>query len=124
MAGRNQPWPDSPAEILMTKNDCVASLATALMSTSHWRTGLDSKWPDHRNARAARLLAKLAGEAANLSDDQFEALRPFVGTEQWGEALKRTARVIGFARRRMSLQYFVRRSKPHRSNRHRETFST
>jgi hypothetical protein len=90
------------------KQDCIQSLATSLHATSRWRLAIDERYPDHRNLRAAKQLDKLAGEAANMTDDQFEALRSFVGTPQWGEVLKRTARVIGFARRRMSLAYFIR----------------
>jgi hypothetical protein len=92
----------------MTKNDCVASIATALLSTSHWRLGLDSRYPDHRNKRAAKQLDKLAGETSGMTDDQFESLRPFIGSERWGESLKQTARLVGFHRRRVSLQFFVR----------------
>ena len=92
----------------MTKNDCVASIATALTSASHWRASLDNRFPDHRNARAARLLAKLAGETPSLSEEQWAALAPFVGSPAWGEALKRAARLVGFHRRRMSLGYFLR----------------
>ena len=39
------------------KQDCIQSLATALTNTSLWRAGLDEKYPDHRNARAAKNLA-------------------------------------------------------------------
>ncbi len=92
----------------MTKAECATSLALALTSASHWRAGLDNRYPDYRNSRAAKLLAKLAGEASNLSDECYESLRPFIGSPAWGEALKRAARLAGFHRRRMSLGYFVR----------------
>ena len=90
------------------KEKCIESLSTALTSASRWRAGLDNKWPDHRNQKAAKQLDKLAAEAANLSEAQWTALAPFFGSERWGEALRRTSRMVGFARRRVSLVYFVR----------------
>jgi hypothetical protein len=72
------------------KSDCIESLSTALTSTSKWRLAIDARYPDHRNVRASKLLAKLAGEASSLSEAQWTALEPFVGSPRWGEAVKQT----------------------------------
>jgi hypothetical protein len=90
------------------KEKCIESLSTALTSASHWRQNLDEKWPDYRNARAARLLAKLAGEVSGMTDSQWAELQPYFGSPAWGEALKQVARMVGFHRRRVSFAHFLR----------------
>jgi hypothetical protein len=50
------------------KQNCIDALSTALTKASHWRATLVEQYPDHRNAKASKLLAKLAGEASNLSE--------------------------------------------------------
>ncbi len=60
----------------MTKNDCAASISTALTSASRWRLAIDLKFPDHRNTRAssaARLW--LAAAARYLVVRSREGLR-------------------------------------------------
>src|SRR5258708_39938847 len=51
----------------------------------------------------------MAGEASNLSEEQWESLAPHFGSERWGEVLREVSRLLGFAVRKMSFEYFVRR---------------
>jgi hypothetical protein len=90
------------------KQDCIASLSTSLTSTSRWRLGLEEKHPDHRNARSAKLLAKLASKASSLTDEHWTALEPHFESAQWHEALRQTSRLVGFAVKKMSLQFYLR----------------
>jgi hypothetical protein len=101
--------PRQPHRTGTMKADCANSISTILTNTAHWRTGLDQRWPDHRNLRASKQLAKLAGEASGMTDAQFESLRPFVGSPAWHVSLREVARLLGFAVRKMSFDYFVRR---------------
>ena len=90
------------------KENCIASITAALTNTARWRTGLDAKWPDHRNQKAAKLLSKLASETSGLTDAQFESLEPFVNSARWHEALREVSRMVGFHRKRVSFDYFAR----------------
>jgi hypothetical protein len=90
----------------MTKNNCIASISTALTNTASWRLALDGRYPDRRNARAARNLSKLAVEAASLTDAQFAALD--FDSPRWNEALRQASRLVGYKFRKVSLNFFVR----------------
>jgi hypothetical protein len=91
----------------MTKTECAAALSIALTSASRWRETLAEKYTgDRRYLRAARNLAKLAGEAASLTDAQFAALD--FESERWHEALRQAAREVGFKFNKASLRFFVR----------------
>jgi hypothetical protein len=92
------------------KQKCIASISTSLAKSSRWREALQDKHPDHRNVRAAKLLAKLAGEAAHcqLSDESWQALQPYFKSERWDECLRRTSRLVGFAIKKMSFQFYIR----------------
>ena len=70
-------------ENLMTKNKCIESISTSLMSTSRWREALQEKHPDHRNARSAKLLAKLANES-----EHWAVLEPYFKSDRWQECLR------------------------------------
>jgi hypothetical protein len=94
------------------KSECTASLFTSLTHTASWRLALDGQYPDHRNARAAKKLSKLAGEAANLSDDSWELLRPHFNSERWNDCLRQANRQVGFLHRKVSLTFFKRRIAP------------
>ena len=61
------------------KNDCIDSITNVLESTASWRRVLVPKFNDPRNMRAAGTLEKLAVDANNLSDCQWEDLKPHFG---------------------------------------------
>jgi hypothetical protein len=92
----------------MTKNNCIASISTTLTRTASWRLALDGRYPDHRNARAAKNLAKLADESSGMSDSQWAALEPFVASPRWNHALRKATRQVGFFYRKASFAFFVR----------------
>jgi hypothetical protein len=95
--------PEFTAENLMTKTEMIASLSASLNATSVWRAKL-SEQPG--NARAARLLTKLANESSTLSDAQWQALEPFFGSPLWNASLRQVARTVGF--RKTSFRFLVR----------------
>jgi hypothetical protein len=88
------------------KADCIASLSASLTSTSRWRAQLSDR--DPRYGRAARRLLKLAGEAASLSDAQWQALQPHFHSERWREAVRETSRDVGFAFRKASFAFYLK----------------
>ena len=88
---------------------CIASLSMALTNTSRWRLNNAAKYPeDKRYERAARKLARLAEDTANLSIDQWTVLEPHFKSERWNECLRQTTRKVGFAHRKMSWGFFLR----------------
>jgi hypothetical protein len=91
----------------MSKTDCINSLRTALTNTSLWRLNLADR--DPRCERAARRLARLAEDTANLSDSHWAALEPHFKSDRWNECLRQTSRLLGFAVKKMSLGYFVKK---------------
>ncbi len=90
------------------KAEMIQSISTSLTNTASWRLGLQEKHPDHRNARAAKLLAKLAEDAANLSDMDWELLRSHFESNRWAECVRQVSRLVGFAHRKASLAFFLR----------------
>jgi hypothetical protein len=90
------------------KAKCIESISSALTSASLWRAKL-SDTGDRRYARAAQRLEKLAGETSSLSDQQWQALQPHFKSNRWHEALRETSRQLGFAVKKMSLGYFVKK---------------
>jgi hypothetical protein len=91
------------------KNDCTEALAKALARSSAWRKSLAVRWPDDpRNKRASEKLDKLAVDVLNLTDEQWEALRPFdLESRAWRDGLNQTTRQIGFFHRANDVAHFV-----------------
>jgi hypothetical protein len=71
-----------------------------------WRLAIDEKYPDRRNARSAKLLKNLAGEAAHLSDEQFAALDFQSG--RWNDCLRKASRQVGYFYKKASFPFFLR----------------
>jgi hypothetical protein len=91
------------------KSECTASLFTALTRTASWRLNLAEQYTgDHRYARAAKKLAKLADETPSLSNESWELLRPHFNSERWRECLRQTSRQVGFSIKKMSLTFYIR----------------
>jgi hypothetical protein len=97
--------------ILNDKHDCIESIARVLEQTSAWRRKTAAKFPDDaRNAKAAEMLDQLAIDAASLTDEQFNDLRPHFGwsSQAWRDGLVQAARLVGFAHRNTDFASFVR----------------
>ena len=93
------------------KSDCTESIFTALNKTTRWRNKLADQYPaDVRNLRAAEKLAMIAGDASNLSNDYWDALKPHFNSNpaHWRECLSKAARQIGFIHNTTSFPFFVR----------------
>jgi hypothetical protein len=92
------------------KVDCIDSLSFGIHRTKLWREKMLAKHPsDPRNGRAAECLAKLAIDAADLTDHEFSLLKPYCGwaSEPWREAISQTARLVGFQKKIQDLPAFV-----------------
>jgi len=93
------------------KQDCAESISHRLTKTRAWRENLSTQYPDdERNLRAAASLAELAKEAAALSDETWEELKPFYKFDcfLWREAVSLTARRVGFQYGRATFPFLVR----------------
>jgi hypothetical protein len=94
------------------KQDCSDSIAHELGGTAKWRKVTAAKYPDDssRNIRASETLNKLAADAVNLTDSQWESLKPYFGgwaSETWRNGLTQVARQIGFSHRGKDLESFI-----------------
>ncbi len=92
------------------KADCIDSLKFGFAHSGSWRGKKAVLHPsDPRNARACQCLAKLAGEADQLSDKDFLRMQPYYGftSERWREAISQTARLVGFKYKIKDLPTFV-----------------
>lgn len=95
---------------LNEKNDCVDSIRNAARSTSAWRNSLTVRWPDDpRNARAAAWLDQLAADVVNMTDAQWEDLKPYYSwaSEIWRNGLNQSTKQVGFYHRSGDLAFFI-----------------
>ena|SRR5882672_2105161 len=98
--------------MIFDKNDCIDSLTKVLESTASWRRALVPKFDDPRNLRAEETLEKLAVDVANLTDGQWEALKPHFASgwnsKKWRDGLNAAARSVGYHNRARDLNFFVK----------------
>ena len=94
------------------KSDCIESITRTLEKTSTWRKNLAARFPDDapRNLRAAQILAALAIDSANMTDQEWEALSSYYNwaSGKWRSALNDTARGIGFHIRTKQFDIFLK----------------
>jgi hypothetical protein len=88
------------------KQDCIAALSIGLARAANWRAKLSEQYPDYRNARASKLLAKLASKASSLSDEQWLALD--WKSDRWREAFEQSTRQVGFRFKKIGFAFFLR----------------
>ncbi|MCK1459601.1 hypothetical protein IVB34_14690 [Bradyrhizobium sp. 2] len=96
--------------MLNDKNDCIESIAKTLERTSAWRKSLTARWPDDpRNARASTWLDQLAADVVDMSDAQWEDLKPYYSwaSESWRNGLNQSTKQIGFYHRSGDLAFFI-----------------
>jgi hypothetical protein len=92
------------------KVDCIDAIAFGLNRTRDWRQKTASKYPsDARNVRAVDCLTKLAADAASLSDDDWQRLKPHAGwaCERFRDAITQAARAVGFQKKISDLHSYV-----------------
>lgn len=92
------------------KSACVKSIHTGIVKTKDWRDRLAAQYPnDTRNKRAAEKLAKLADQTSNLTNHDWEILKPFFSDlVRWRDCISQTTRQIGFVHNATSFQFFIR----------------
>ncbi|MGY4502378.1 hypothetical protein ACVWYH_006335 [Bradyrhizobium sp. GM24.11] len=96
--------------MLNEKNDCIESIAKTLERTSAWRKSLTVRWPnDARNVRAAAWLDQLAADVPNMTDAQWEDLKPYYNwsSETWRNSLNLSTKQVGFYHRSGDLAFFI-----------------
>lgn len=95
----------------LKKTHCVDSLVFSLTRSAQWRQRTAVYFPDDpRNPRAASALEALASEAAQLTDAQWELLKPhFLGLTEgrWRDGVTHQAKKVGFVHRATTLSNFV-----------------
>jgi hypothetical protein len=94
------------------KNDCVESITHELRGKANWRKATAVRFPDDhpRNIRAADALDKLADDFSNLTDEQWQLLKPYYGgwhSETWRAGLSLVAKQVGFLHRARDLDSFI-----------------
>jgi hypothetical protein len=108
--------PDFPAISLKQKmkmnydkQDCIDSITRALEGAATWRKNTAVRFSDDsRNIRAAETLERLAANAANLTDENWQELSPhFSSSDAWRKGLSQTSRQVGFWHRAKNLDAFV-----------------
>ena len=93
-----------------TKSECIESITRATEKAAAWRRSLAVRFPDDgRNLRASETLDSFATDAANLTDEQFEALSSHYSwaSERWRSALNDTTKGIGFHIRTRQFSIFI-----------------
>ncbi len=92
------------------KLDCAESIIRAAERTASWRKTIAPNFNDERNVKAAVTLEKLAVDAAGLTDEHWQVLKPHYAwsSQIFRDALFNATRQIGFAHKSRGLDSFVR----------------
>jgi hypothetical protein len=95
--------------MINNKQSCIDSLCGNFTRSAIWRRGLQAKYNDPRNARAAETLDKLAGEANDLSDEAWQQLKPYFSWScgKWSDAVSLASRRVEFQRNVKTLPAYV-----------------
>jgi hypothetical protein len=95
--------------MINNKQSCIDSLCGSLNRTAIWRRGLEAKWPDPRNGKAAIVLDNLADETNNLNVEDWLRLKPYFRWDSlaWRDTLALASRNVGFKTRVRNLPAFV-----------------
>jgi hypothetical protein len=92
------------------KKSCIDNLHGSFVRSSLWRGGLKAKFPnDARNGRAKETLDRLSIEVRDLTDSQFESLKPFYNWSSvaWSDAVSTAARFVEFKHNVRTLPGFL-----------------
>jgi hypothetical protein len=93
------------------RRDCVESIVVGLTKTSDFRLRKATQYPDDkRNAAASASLKKLAHNATDLSDSEWQLLQLFFDpkSKTWQDAICQATKDVGFSNRSRSFPYFIR----------------
>jgi hypothetical protein len=96
--------------MINSKNDSVEYITRVLEQKSAWRKSITARFPDDpRNKRASDRLDQLAIEAAGMTDEQYDALKPYCGWAfvTFRDTTSQVARQIGFCHRGKDFAAFV-----------------
>ena len=92
------------------KLDCAESIIRAMERTASWRKTISANFNDERNIKASETLERLAVNAAGMTEEHWEALKPhFAWSSQiFRDALFNATRQVGFSHKSKSFDSFVR----------------
>ena len=79
-----------------SKPNCIEDISASVKRSAIWRRGLQAKYPDPRNVRAADALDRLATEIHEMTDSEFSQLSPYYNwaSGKWSEAVSETSRRV------------------------------
>jgi hypothetical protein len=98
-------------KMINDKNDAVEYIVRVLEQKSAWRKATTARFPDDpRNKRASDRLDQLAVEAVEMTDEQYDALKPYFGwaSVAFRDALSQVSRQVGFQHRGKDFGSFVK----------------
>jgi cyclopropane fatty-acyl-phospholipid synthase-like methyltransferase len=96
--------------MINSKQSCSDSLPASLRRTRDWRRGLKAKYPnDSRLGQAADTPDKLAGEANDLTDEQWQELAQHYNWSSgtWADAVSMASRRVEFQHNVRTFSAFV-----------------
>jgi hypothetical protein len=82
--------------MLYNKPNCIDDLRGNVRSTGGWRRGVNVKYNDPRNGRAAILCETLSGQLKHMTDEQFAEIEPYLNSPEWHGAVSEVCRQVGF----------------------------
>ena len=84
--------------IFNNKQSCAADISNSVRGSATWRRGLQAKYPNARNFRAAATLDRIADEVYDMTDEQFKQLSRYYNWSSltWSEAVSETSRLVGY----------------------------
>jgi hypothetical protein len=92
------------------KIDCIDCIALALIRGSDWRDKVAIRHPsDRRNARASDTLRTLATDISQLSDADWQLIKPHYSfaSEPFREAVGVAVRAVGFTHKIQDVSSFI-----------------
>jgi hypothetical protein len=95
---------------MSSRSDCEEYLTRKLLRTSDWRRVQAARYPaDMRNPRAAKELLRLATSGEEISEEQWQQLRPHFdpSSDGWSEMIAKCTRDVGFRTKPETFQAFV-----------------
>jgi hypothetical protein len=93
------------------RRECGETIVSALIMTGDFRLRKAKEYPDDkRNATAAASLHKLANDATELADSEWELLQLFYDPQSkcWRDAICQATKNVGFSNKSKSFSFFVR----------------
>jgi hypothetical protein len=90
------------------QDTAIDSIQGRIAQTAVWRRGLADRYPaDSRNIPAANLLDDLAQANADVREDTWDAISPYIKSKLFDDVLNETSREVGFRHRPKDFNHFL-----------------